>query len=224
MARLSALSTPAKVTAAAVIVIIALVVAAVVFTLSSRPGAPDAADSAGALPGTRTSTHVLDEVGADAPTMVEFLDFECESCGAVYPVIEQVREDYAGRINFAIRYFPLPGHFNSMNAAVAVEAAGQQGKLEEMYRMMYETQAEWGEKQVSEEARFRTYAEDLNLDMAGYDIAVADPATKARVEEDFNDGRSLAISGTPTFFLDGELLELTTLDSLTDALDAAIAD
>lgn len=91
MARLSALSTPAKVTAAAVIIVVAIIIAAVIFSLSARLEAPDAAGAAGALPGTRTSTHVLDEVGAEAPTLVEFLDFECESCGAVYPVVEQLR-------------------------------------------------------------------------------------------------------------------------------------
>ena len=155
---------------------------------------------------------------------MEFLDFECEACGAFYPVIEQLREEYDGEINFAIRYFPLPGHFNAMNAAIAVEAAAQQGQLEPMYSKMFQTQEQWGEQQTSEEARFRSYAEELGLDMATYDTAVADPSTRARVEEDYNDARALGASSTPTFFLDGQQLELTQLTDLTDALDRAISD
>ncbi len=57
--------------------------------------------------------------------------------------------------------------------------------------------------------------------MDAYDAAVADPATQERVEEDLNDGRFLEITGTPTFFIDGEKLELTQLADLTDALDEA---
>ena len=41
--------------------------------------------------------------------------------------MEEIREQYDGRINYVVRYFPHQGHFNSMNAAVAVEAAAQQG-------------------------------------------------------------------------------------------------
>lgn len=33
----------------------------------------------------RADSHVLDDAGRDAPTLVEFLDFECESCGVAYP-------------------------------------------------------------------------------------------------------------------------------------------
>ncbi|CNL10312.1 DsbA family protein [Mycobacterium tuberculosis] len=59
--------------------------------------------------------------------------------------------------------------------------------------------------------------------MDSYDEAIADPATKERVEADRNDGQYLNVSGTPTFFLDGEKLELTQLRDLTDALDEAVA-
>lgn len=222
MARPALLASPLRITVLATVLIAAVIAVIVILTVATRQAAPTAA--AGALPGTRETTHVLDEVGPQAPTLVEFLDFECEACGAFHPVVEQLRAEYAGEINFAIRYFPLPRHANSMNAALAVEAAAQQGEVEAMYNTMYETQAEWGEKQESEAARFRTFAEDLGLDMAAYDAAVADPATQQRVEEDFAEGRSLGITGTPSFFLDGEPLALTKLGDLTDALDAAIAD
>ncbi|RWR24338.1 hypothetical protein D8Y24_05430 [Agrococcus lahaulensis] len=106
----------------------------------------DSAVSPTALPPlVDESTHILDDAGPDAPVVVEFLDFECEVCGAVYPVMEELREEYDGEVTFAVRYFPLPGHFNSGNAAVAVEAAAQQGAFEAMYQRMFETQSEWGE-------------------------------------------------------------------------------
>jgi protein-disulfide isomerase len=218
------MKTPTKITIIVIAAVIAVVIGAILVTMLNRPSAPAPDSGDGGLPGTRSNTHVLDDVGPDAPTLVEFLDFECEACGAFYPVIEQIREQYRGKINYAIRYFPIPSHFNSMNAAVAVEAAAQQGKLEEMYHRMFATQGEWGEGQSSEAERFRGFAQDLGLDMAAYDAAIADPATQARVEEDYNEGLAWSVQGTPTFFLDGEKLELTQLSDLTNALDSAITD
>lgn len=223
------MKTPTKVTLISIAVVAVLVVAGFIFTSASSPNvsndpvAAAAIPDDGGLPGVAANSHVLDEVGPDAPTLVEYLDFECEACGAFYPYIEEIRAEYQGEINYVVRYFPLPGHLNSMNAAVAVEAAAQQDRFEDMYGKLFETQANWGEQQTSQAPLFRTYAEELGLDMAAFDAAVADPATEARVTEDLDQGRALGIQGTPTFFLDGQQLELTALTDLTDALDRAIA-
>jgi protein-disulfide isomerase len=138
--------------------------------------------------------------------------------------VEQLREDYAGQITFVTRYFPLPGHQNSRPAAIAVEAASQQGKFEDMYRMMFETQTQWGEKQDSQAAVFRGFAQELGLDMPAFDAAVADPATLDRVLFDFNEGVELGIQSTPTFFLNGEMMTITTIDDFRAQIDAALAE
>lgn len=154
---------------------------------------------------------------------VEFLDFECEACGAVYPAIEQLRQQYGDRVNFVIRYFPGPGHVNAERAARAVEAAAQQGQVEGMYRLMFETQAEWGEQQVPMEDRFRGYAERLGLDMARYDAVYDDPATLDRIRTDRADGLTLGVRGTPTFFVNGEQFDPRSYGDLTARLDDALA-
>ena len=171
----------------------------------------------------REDSHRLSTADDGRVTVVEFLDFECESCLAAYPFVEQLREEYDGRVTFVARYFPMPGHANAENAAVAVEAAAQQGRFEDMYHRMYETQTEWGERQESEAARFRTFAADMGLDMAAYDAAVADPATLERVLRDREDGLALGVQGTPTFFLNGEKLEVDTTDEFIERIDAALA-
>lgn len=176
-----------------------------------------------ATPLVLEDSHYLDQVGENAPTLVEFLDFECEACASIYPTMEEIRAEYDGQINYVIRYFPLPGHKNSMTSALAVEAAAQQGQFEAMYQKMFETQMSWGEKQDSQAHVFRGYAEELGLDMAKFDRAVTDPATQARVEKDFAAGQAIGIQGTPTMFLEGSLLAPQTVTDITDALDSAIA-
>jgi protein-disulfide isomerase len=171
----------------------------------------------------RPDSHRLSTAADDKVTFVEFLDFECEACRAAYPVVEQLRREYEGRVSFVLRYFPIPSHANAENAAVAVEAAARQGKLEQMYQRMYETQLEWGEQRDSKAEVFRGFAQDLGLEMAAYDQTVADPAALERVRADRDDGIALGVQGTPTFFVNGVRLQPRTADDLRAALDAALA-
>ncbi|ARJ07566.1 hypothetical protein GCM10010988_38920 [Cnuibacter physcomitrellae] len=202
---------------AAAIAIIAISVAQ--STVNRAATAPE-----GGTAVVRANSHVLGEAADGKVTLVEFLDFECEACGALYPHVEQLREDYAGRITFVTRYFPLPGHQNSKPAAIAAEAAAAQGEFEQMYRMMFETQPQWGERQETQAAIFRGFAEEIGLDMTEFDAAVADPATLDRVLVDFNDGVALGIQSTPTFFLNGEMMTITSIDDFRAQIDAALAE
>lgn len=157
-------------------------------------------------------------------TVVEFLDFECEACLAMFPVMEQLRQDYAGEITFVVRYFPLPGHPNSVPAATAVEAAGQQGAFEPMYRKMFETQDEWGHTEASSKATFVRYAQELGLDVEVFEQVMDDPATLARVQRDVDDGMALGVNATPTIFINGVATEpMPSYESLTATIDAALA-
>ncbi|MEQ1736227.1 MAG: thioredoxin domain-containing protein, partial [Rhodoglobus sp.] len=190
------MSTNAKIAVgftALLFLVVGVVIA--ILALQPEPQLPLDADGTPSAPTVlRDNSHRLDVAEDGKVTLVEFLDFECEACGAYYPLVEQFREDYAGQVTFAFRYFPLPGHGNSVNAAVAVEAAAQQGQLEPMFHRMFQTQAEWGEKGIESQAPiFRSYADQLGLDMDQYDADVADPATLKRIELDFNEGIALGV-------------------------------
>ena len=211
------MSTNLKVSAG---LVVAFVVAVAVFLGFDRSREPEATDEAAVV---RDDSHRLSTAEDGRVTLVEFLDFECEGCAAAYPFVEQLREQYEGRVTFVARYFPNPGHANGENAAVAVEAAAQQGRFEDMYDRMFETQREWGESQESQAEVFRSFAEDLGLDMAAYDAAAADPGTLERVLQDREDGLALGVEGTPTFFLNGEKVEVESTDQFIEMIDAALA-
>ena len=208
------------------VVLIALIAIGAVLFLNRGEAAPAAvektSDGEDSLLVREDSQVVGEPARSGNVTMVEFLDFECEACGAVYPAVEQLRAEYDGRVTFVARYFPLPGHVNAEPAARAVESAARQGEFEAMYQMMYETQAEWGESQDPKDDLFRSYAEDLGLDMEQYDADFASPEVAARVQRDVEDGMELGVQGTPTFYLDGELLQPRTYEDFTQALDEAL--
>uniref|UniRef100_UPI003704D468 DsbA family protein n=1 Tax=Vibrio cidicii TaxID=1763883 RepID=UPI003704D468 len=113
------------------IVIALAFIVVIVIVLVGRAQSASKQDAAPAV--VRADSRILQKAQTDKVTVVEFLDFECEACGAAYPVVEQLREQYKDRVTFIARYFPIPSHKNAMNAAMAAEAAGRQGKFTEMY-------------------------------------------------------------------------------------------
>ena len=222
------MKTSLKVTIVTASLVVVLVLAGILYVVASRSaeggGAAPSASAAAPPQLVRDDSHVLDDGGENAVTVVEFLDFECEACGAFFPIVESLRDTYRGKITYVVRYFPLPGHLNSVNAALAAEAAARQGRFEDMYRRLFETQKQWGEAAESRADVFRGYAQELGLDMAAYDQAVASPETQARVVQDRDEGRALGVDSTPTFFIDGRRADLKAwgdLDALIrKALDA----
>ena len=157
--------------------------------------------------------------GGDA-VFVEYLDFECEACLSLYPTIEEIRAEYGDRVTFVVRYLPL--HGNSVEAAKAAEAAGEQGEFEAMYKALIENSAEWSHQETSQREAFFGYAEELGLDMERFEQVYDDPATLERIEQSAADAEALGVTSTPTFFVDGERLEPTRVEDFTDPLDAAL--
>jgi protein-disulfide isomerase len=186
------------------------------------PGDPSAASETSRL--VRDDSRIIGKRGTSDVVLVEFLDFECEACGAAYPIVEDLREKYGDQVTFVARYFPLPGHFNSERAARSVESAARQGKFDEMYSKMYEKQGSWGEKQVPMDDLFRQYAEEIGLDMAKYDADYASEEVAARVRRDVEDGTAVGVQGTPTFFLNGEPLEPASVEDFEAAIVEALAE
>jgi protein-disulfide isomerase len=169
----------------------------------------------------RANSRVLSQAPEEKVQLVEFVDFDCGPCLAARPFVEKLRKEHGDTVTIIDRYFPQPDHRNAMNAALAVEAAGQQGKYRAMYLKMFRTEKDWGGAAEDKSAVFRGYAKDLGLDLDAYDRAVADPATAARIEADRTDGLALGVSGTPTFFLDGKPVVADSLEEFTALVEKA---
>lgn len=203
---------------------VALVVAALIAVVAiANAGGDDSTAAPAASPSdrlVRPDSQRLSTADDGKVTFVEFLDFECEACGAAYPAIEQLRADYDGRVTFVVRNFPL--HNNSEAAARAAEAAAAQGKFEEMYDLLFQTQTQWAEKETSQQDVFFGYAEQLGLDMEQFRAVYDDPATIAKIRRDKADGTELGVEGTPTFFLNGDKVDVSSLAELIDQIDAAL--
>jgi protein-disulfide isomerase len=215
---------PAKKIRLVIWILLGVIVAAgvtwyAVFTAAKPAAIPPPAAADAQL--VREDSHRVTSPTTEKAQLVEFLDFECESCRAAEPLVQELKREFGDRITFVHRYFPLPGHRNSGTAALAVEAAAQQGKYDQMYAKMFETQPQWGEKQDSQAALFRTFAQELGLNLNTYDAAVADEKTIDRIRQDVTDGTALGVTGTPTFFLNGQKLRLDSEEQFRQLLSDA---
>lgn len=158
------------------------------------------------------------EVPGSKVTLVEFLDFECEACGAAYPTVKRILGEYEGKITFVVRNFPL--HGNSVLAAKSAEAAGEQGKFWEMYSKLFENQREWGEKQTPQTELFRKYAEEIGLDMTTFNTVISSAKYEDKIDRDKKDGISAGVQGTPTFYLNGKVVRgVPSYETLKQLID-----
>ncbi|MEW5851826.1 MAG: thioredoxin domain-containing protein [Myxococcota bacterium] len=135
---------------------------------------------------------------ASAPiTIVEYSDFECPHCRDTAPTLKALVKKYPGEVRLIYKHFPLSGHPAAKDAAVAVEAAGRQGKFWEMHDKVFENQ-----EHLSQET-LRTLARQLGLDMKRFEADLGDPSLLGRVEASRKEGEALGIQSTPTVYVNG---------------------
>jgi protein-disulfide isomerase len=169
--------------------------------------------------------HVLGPI--DAPvTLEEFGDFQCPPCGVLSGPISQLEQDYRPRIRVIFRQFPLPAfHAHAVEAALASEAAGRQGRFWEMHDLLYREQSVWS---VAPEPQtlFNAYAGILGLNLDAFQKDMASDQLKTRIAADQGRGQTLGVTSTPTVFINNRVVPPPALNvtGLRIAIDAAMKD
>lgn len=92
---------------------------------------------------------------------------------------------------------PLSMHANAMDAALAMQAAHEQGKAWKMHDKMFEN------NQALSRSDLERYAEELGLDVARFKRDRDDAAVKQHVLDDQKLANQVGATGTPTMFVNG---------------------
>lgn len=153
------------------------------------------------------------KIGSDSAklTIVEFSDFQCPACKVAEPGVEQFLKEYQDKIRFVYKHFPLPQHKNAEKAAQASEAADEQGKFWQYHNKLFASQADWSELSASEaQEKFIQYATELGLDTNKFKEGLESNKFDPKVKADLNDGLSLDVNSTPTFFFNNEKYQGST--------------
>ena len=153
---------------------------------------------------------------ADAPvTIVAFTDYQCPSCAAMHPMLEQLVKDYGNKVRLVTRDFPLSQHTEAFKAAEAAEAAREQGKYWEYIQVLLRNQSALSVEKL------KGYATEISLDRARFDKALDSGKFTEAVQRDLEDGAKLGINGTPTIFINGRRVSAKGYDELKASVDAA---
>jgi len=157
--------------------------------------------------------HVLGPVTAGIE-LIEYSDFESPSCAQAYHAIGILLRQFEHRIRFVFRHFPLVEiHPHAELAAEAAEAAAAQGEFWAMRERLFENQPHLKSKDL------RKYAGEIGLDLERYDSEMSDHIYRQRVQEHLVSGRLLGVHGSPAFFLNGEVVDVSFgLQTLEDAV------
>lgn len=185
---------------ASFIIILALIIWGMVVAMNKPPR--EKVDSPAPISST---DHVIGNPDAKV-TLIEYSDFQCPACGAYYPIVSRLITEASTTLRFAYRHFPLPQHPNAMPSAIASEAAANQGKFYEMVDLIFTNQADWTELPNAIPV-FVGYATKLGLDMEKFNADMLATSTQARVEAQNAEGVRIGINATPTFFVNGKIID-----------------
>jgi len=179
-----------------------------------------------------TTNHVKGD-NAKSVTLVEYGDFQCPVCSVYKPTVDQVVEKYKGDIKFQFVNFPLQQlHANAFAASRAAEAADKQGKFWEMYDKLYANQSDWSEAS-DPVTTFSQYAQSIGLKVDQFKSDFNSSPVNKAINADIAAGNKLKVTGTPSFFLNGKQIQLSslvgsdnypTLEKFSTAIDAAIKE
>ncbi len=132
---------------------------------------------------------------ADAKlTVVLFSDFQCPFCSRVEPTLKELEAAFPGQVRVVWKHQPLGFHPNARPAAMAAEAAREQGKFWQMHEKMFAAQQELSP------AAYERWAKEIGLDLGRFKASVAAARGEARIAEDQALAGQVGASGTPTMF------------------------
>ena len=153
---------------------------------------------------TTTSPIPQDTVKAEVVIM-KFSDYQCPACKYFVPIEEQLKKDFGGRVQIVYKNFPLTMHQFSQIAARAAEAAKKQGKFDEMHELIFTGQEQWSRGNA--EAIFTGYANSIGLNMDQFKKDLNSAELQRLIMADKREGRDLGVSSTPTFYINGDLVQ-----------------
>lgn len=160
---------------------------------------------AGGIPEVSEYDWVLGPDDAVA-TFIEYSEPQCPFCAQLEPLLTAVQARYPDDVRVVYRHRPFPETFHdkSIIASQALEAAGKQGKFQELKNYLFETQSEWAPIAKND---FDGWLEgrigQFGLDTDQFFIDMYSDAIEQKIADAQNSANSLGINGTPTLFING---------------------
>lgn len=171
---------------------------------------------------TKDNGNIGDHVkgNPDAPVLIfEYADYQCPGCASVNPRVNKAIEELDGKLAVVYRSFLLSYHQNGTAAASAAEAAGLQGYWKKYADKLFSEQSEWEYASASKRTElFNKYFEEVTEgegDLDKFNKDLTSEAVSKKISFDMGVGKRVNVSGTPAFYIDGQLISWGSEGSVT---------
>lgn len=135
-------------------------------------------------------------------TIVEFSDFQCPFCAKGADILKQIKKKYGNKVRVAFKQFPLPFHNNAEAAANASLCANEQG-MDYFWKMHDEM---FANQDALDTEGLKKTAKKIGLKGEAFEKCLSENKYAAQVKADMEEGKKLKVKSTPTFFINGQLI------------------
>jgi protein-disulfide isomerase len=169
----------------------------------------------------------------NAPVLVEvWEDFQCPACRTYSNDIEPlVVDNYVatGKVRYVFRHYPFlddrSATKESDQAANASMCAAEQGKFWEYHDYLF---ANWNSENAGaySDKRLVAFAESLGLDMGAFNDCFKENRYRDDIQQDLSDGTRAGVTGTPSVFVNGQIIRpgfVPSYEDITQAIETALA-
>jgi len=158
---------------------------------------------------------------ADAPVViVEFFDPACDTCRAFYPLVKEMMAANPDRIRLVLRYAPF--HDGSDKVVAVLEAARKQDKFWPALEALLAAQADWAPHHTPQVALVWKHLEGLGLNLEQMRADMISPVIASLIAQDLADARTLNVTQTPEYFVNGKPLPSFGFEQLKKLVDDAL--
>ncbi len=136
-------------------------------------------------------------------TMIEFSDFQCPYCANyTLQIFPEIKKEYVdtGKVKIVFKNFPLPFHKDAATAALAAECANEQNKFWDYEAKLFENQNDLSKDNL------KKWALDIGMDADQFNQCLDSSKHQDEVKNDMEEGVASGVEGTPSFFINGELV------------------
>lgn len=188
------------------------------YNASKQPSTRPVSD---AVQATLVRAHAPALGPADAPVViVEFLDPACETCATFYPLVKDMMAANPGRIRVVLRWAPF--HNGSQDVVAMLEAARKQDKFWPALEAVLASQADWAPEHTPQVARVWSHLEGLGLNREQLQADMASTEIARMIAQDIEDARTLNVTMTPEFFVNGQPMPSFGYEQLKQLVDEAL--
>ncbi len=136
--------------------------------------------------------------------IVEFLDYQCPYCRETAPAVRSFMARHATDTLLIVRDFPLTDiHPLAEGAAMAADCVFR--ATPSVYWTYHDRL--FASQSAAQPSDLRSYAKQLGVDMAKYDVCISSKAPAQGIQTSLDDGLAAGVRGTPTFFFNGVMIQ-----------------